>query len=89
MRGFFRGLPETLWRATVVLAALAFVVQIAIAIGRSAEVTVSWLLFELTVTIAFLALPLAIAWRGKRDDSVWYAGGGLFLLLALWKIFFF
>ena len=86
---FLRGLPETLWRATVGLAILAFCVQIAIAVGRSGAVSIQWLLVELVVTVALLALPVGIAWRGKRAGSLWYAGGGLFLLAALWKIFFF
>jgi hypothetical protein len=89
MLGFLRGLPETLWRATVALAFLAFFVQIAIAVGRSGAVSFERLLLELVVTVAFLALPVGIAWRGKREGSLWYAGGGLFLLTALWKIFFF
>jgi hypothetical protein len=89
MRSFLRGLPETLWRGTVAIAVLAFLVQIAIAIGRGGAVSFTWLLFELTVTVALLALPVGIAWHGKRESSLWYAGGGLVLLVALWKIFFF
>ena len=89
MLGFLRGLPETLWRATAVLAIVAFLVQIAIAVGRTGAVSIEWLFLELVVTVAFLALPVGIAWRGKCDDSLWYAGGGLVLLAALWKIFFF
>jgi hypothetical protein len=89
MRAFLRGLPETFWRATVALAVLAVLVQIAIAIGRGEAVSFAMLLFEFAVTVTLLALPIGIAWHGKRENSLWYAGGGLFLLAALWKIFFF
>jgi hypothetical protein len=86
---FVRTLPTTLWWATVFFAVLALCVQIAIAVGRSGAVARQQLLLELVVTLILLALPVGIAWRGKRDGSLWYAAGGLFLLLVMGRIFFF
>ena len=86
---FLRELPKTLWWVTLSLAALAMAVQIAIAIARSGAVSREELLLEFALTLALLALPVGIAWRGRRDGSLWYAAGALVLLGALGKIFFF
>jgi len=89
MMTFLRALPNTLWWTTVFLAVLALFSQVAIAIGRSGTFAPQMLLVELVVTVALLALPVGIAWRGRRENSLWDAGGGLVLLLALGRIFFF
>ena len=60
-----------------------------IAVARSGAVGVELLLAEFTFTVAFLALPVGIAWRGRQQGSLWYAVGGLFLLLVMARIFFF
>ena len=89
MLQFLRTLPTTLWWTTLFLAVIAFFTQIAIALGRGGAVAIEMLLLELLVTVALLALPVGIAWRGRRENSLWYAAGGLFLLAALSRIFFF
>ena len=89
MISFLRTLPKTLWWATVFLAVIAFLTQIAIALARGGAGGIGMLLLELLVTLALLALPVGIAWRGRRENSLWYAAGGLFLLAALGRIFFF
>ena len=89
MKAFLRTLPETLWRLTVILAIVAFLTQIGVAVARSGAVSIELLLAEFVFTLVFLALPLGIGWYGRGRNSVWYTGGGLFLLLAMWRIFFF
>lgn len=89
MLSFLRTLPNTLWWITVFLATVAFFTQIGIAVARSGAVSIELLLAEFVFTIVFLALPLGIAWYGRQRNSLWYTGGGLFLLLAMGRIFFF
>ena len=85
---FLRTLPSFLWWVTLCLAALALVVQIAIAFARSGAVPGMTLLAEFTVTIALLAIPVGIAWKGRQEGSLWYAAGALVLLGTMGKIFF-
>ena len=89
MMAFLRTLPNTLWWITVFLAGVAFFTQVGVAVARSGAVSLELLLFEFVFTLVFLALPLGIAWYGRERNSLWYTGGGLFLLLAMWRIFFF
>jgi hypothetical protein len=89
MAAFFRTLPNTLWWITLALAIVALLTQIAVAVARSGAVSVEQLLAEFVFTLAFLVLPVGIAWRGRQQGSLWYAAGALVLLLALAKIFFF
>jgi hypothetical protein len=89
MMAFLRTLPNTLWWITLSLAVVALLTQIAIALARSGAVGVEQLLAEFAFTLAFLAIPVGIAWRGRQEGSLWYAGGALVLLGALAKIFFF
>jgi hypothetical protein len=89
MKAFLRTLPETLWRLTVLLAVVAFLTQIGVAVARSGAVSIELLLAEFVFTLVFLALPLGIGWYGRERNSIWYTGGGLFLLVAMWRIFFF
>lgn len=89
LKAFLRTLPDTLWRLTVILAVVAFLTQIGVAVARSGAVSIELLLAEFVFTLVFLALPLGIGWYGRGRTSVWYTGGGLFLLLAMWRIFFF
>ena len=84
-----RTLPHTLWNVTRFFAVLAFFTQMAIAVARSGAVAWELLLAEFTVTLALLALPVGIAWRGKQENSLWYAAGGLFLLAVMGRMFFF
>ena len=89
LKAFLRTLPETLWRLTVLLAVVAFLTQIGVAVARSGAVSIELLLAEFVFTLVFLALPLGIGWYGRERNSLWYTGGGLFLLAAMWRIFFF
>jgi hypothetical protein len=89
MLAFLRTLPNTLWWITLGLAIVATLTQVAIAIARSGMIAVEQLLAEVTFTIVLLALPVGIAWRGRQEGSLWYACGGLFLLVTMAKIFFF
>ncbi len=89
LKAFLRTLPDTLWRLTVILAIVAFLTQIGVAVARSGAVSIELLLAEFVFTLVFLALPLGISWYGRERNSLWYTGGGLFLLLAMWRIFFF
>jgi hypothetical protein len=89
MLALLRSLPGALWWVTLSLAGLAVLVQIAIAVARSGAVPLLELLIEFAITLALLAIPVGIAWRGRRDGSLWYACGALVLLAALGKIFFF
>lgn len=89
LKAFLRSLPDTLWRITVILAVVAFFTQIGVAVARSGAVSIELLLAEFVFTLVFLALPLGIGWYGRERNSLWYTGGGLFLLLAMWRIFFF
>jgi hypothetical protein len=89
MLAFLRSLPNTLWWITLSLAVVALFTQIAIAMARSGAVAVETLLAEFTFTLAFLALPVGIAWRGRQEGSLWYAAGALVLLGTMAKIFFF
>ena len=89
MMELIRSLPNTLWWITVFLATMAFFAQVAIAVARSGAVSLELLLLEFVVTLVLLALPLGIAWYGRERNSLWYSGGGLFLLLAMARIFFF
>lgn len=89
MVAFLRALPDTLWWVTLFFAVLAFFSQLAISFGRSSSVSVGQLLAEFVVTIALLALPVVIAWRGKQQRSLWYALGAIVLLVAFARIYFF
>jgi hypothetical protein len=89
MLAFLRTLPNTLWWITLFLAVVAFFTQVGIAVARSGAVSVNLLLSEFVFTLIFLSIPLAIAWYGRQRRSIWYTGGGLFLLLAMARIFFF
>jgi hypothetical protein len=89
MAAFLRALPDTLWWVTLFFAVLAFLTQIAISFARSGSVGVGQLLAEFVVTVALLALPVGIAWRGRQLRSLWYALGALVLLVAFARIYFF
>ena len=89
MMAFLRSLPNALWWITAFLAVVAFFTQIGIAVARSGSVSVGRLLAEFIVTVVLLAVPLGIAWYGRQRHSLWHTGGGLFLLLAMARIFFF
>ena len=89
MMAFLRSLPNTLWWITLFLAVVAFFTQVGIAVARSGAVSVELLLAEFVFTLSFLAIPLVIAWYDRQRRSRWYAAGGLFLLLAMARIFFF
>jgi hypothetical protein len=89
MMAFLRTLPDTLWRLTVILAVVAFFTQIGVAVARSGAISIEILLAEFVFTLVFLAIPLGIGWYGRERNSLWYTGGGLFLLLAMARIFFF
>ena len=89
LKAFLRTLPDTVWRLTVILAIVAFLTQIGVAVARSGAVSIELLLAEFVFTLVFLALPLGIGWYGRERNSLWYTGGGLFLLVAMWRIFFF
>ena len=89
MLAFLRSLPKTLWWITLFLAVVAFFTQVGIAVARSGAVSIELLLAEFVFTLVFLAIPLGIAWYGRQRGSLWYAGGGLFLLVAMARIFFF
>lgn len=89
MMAFIRSLPNTLWWLTIVLAAVAFFTQVGIAVARSGAVSLELLAAEFVFTVVFLALPVGIAWYGRQRRSLWYTGGGLLLLVAMWRIFFF
>ena len=89
MMAFLRTLPNTLWWVTLFLAVVAFFTQIGIAVARSGAVSFELLLAEFVFTLVFLAIPIGIAWYGRQKDSLWYAAGGLFLLVAMARIFFF
>lgn len=89
MAAFIRSLPDTLWWVTLFFAVLAFLTQIAIYFARSGSVSIAQLLAEFVVTVALLALPVGIAWRGKQQRSLWYALIALILLVAFARIYFF
>lgn len=89
MMTFLRSLPEALWWTTLFFAVLAIFSQVAIAVARSGSVGIGQLLGEFVVTIALLAIPVGIAWRGRQQRSLWYALGALALLVAFARIFFF
>ncbi len=89
MLTFLRTLPNTLWWLTLFLAVVAFFTQIGIAVARSGAVSIELLLAEFVFTLLFLAIPIAIAWYGRQRNSLWYTSGGLFLLVAMARIFFF
>lgn len=86
---FLRTLPQQLWWVTVFFAVLALITQTAIAFARSGAVAWQMLLLEFILTIALLMIPVGIAWRGRQQNSLWYAAGGLFLLATMARIFFF
>jgi hypothetical protein len=86
---FLRNLPQRIWWVTLFFAVLAFFTQMAIAVARSGAVGWELLLAEFTFTVVLLALPVGIAWKGKQENSLWYAGGGLILLAVMARIFFF
>jgi hypothetical protein len=86
---FLRTLPQRLWWVTLFFAVLAFFTQMAIAVARSGAVAWELLLAEFTFTVVLLALPVGIAWKGKQENSLWFAGGGLILLAVMARIFFF
>ena len=88
MMALLRALPNALWWVTVFFATLAFFTQLAIMIGRSGAVALWMLLVEFIVTLAILALPVALAWRARQRQSLWYAAGALVLLIAFARIFF-
>ena len=83
MMAFLRTLPNTLWGITLFLAVVAFFTQIGIAVARSGAVSAGMLLAEFIFTLIFLAVPLGIGWYGRQRGSLWYTGGGLFLLVAM------
>ena len=89
MMALLRTLPNTLWWITLFLAVVAFFTQIGIAVARSGAVSVGMLVTEFIFTLVFLAIPLGIGWYGRQRNSLWHTGGGLFLLLAMARIFFF
>jgi hypothetical protein len=89
MMAFLRTLPNTLWWITAFLAVVAFFTQIGIAVARSGAVSLELLLAEFIFTLVFLAVPIGIGWYGRQRNSIWYTGGGLFLLVAMARIFFF
>ena len=89
MMAFLRSLPNTLWWITAFLGVVAFFTQIGIAVARSSAVSVGRLLAEFVFTVVLLAIPLGIAWYGRQRSSLWHTAGGLFLLLAMARIFFF
>ena len=89
MLTFLRTLPNTLWWITLFLAVVAFFTQVGIAVARSGAVSVGMLLAEFIFTLVFLAIPLGIGWYGRQRGSLWYTGCGLFLLVAMARIFFF
>ena len=89
MMAFLRSLPNTLWWTTVFLVVVAIFTQIGIAVARSGSVSVQRLLAEFVVTLVLLAIPLGISWHGRQRGSLWYTGGGLFLFVAMARIFFF
>ena len=89
MANFVRALPNSLWWVTVFFAVLAFFTQIAIMIGRSGVVAFWMLMAEFVVTLAILAVPIGLAWRGKQQQSLGYAIGALVVLLGFARIFFF
>lgn len=89
MMAFLQTLPNTLWWITLFLAVVAFFTQIGIAVARSGAVSLELLLAEFIFTLVFLAIPIGIAWYGRQRNSIWYTGGGLFLLVAMARIFFF
>jgi hypothetical protein len=89
MMAFLRTLPNTLWWITAFLSALAFFTQIGIAVARSGAVSVGRLLTEFVFTVVLLAIPLGIGWYGRQRNSLWHTAGGLLLLLAMARIFFF
>lgn len=88
MRNLLRALPNTLWWAVVFSAVLALFTQIAIMVGRFGSVSLWMLLIEFCITIALLALPVVLAWRGREKQSVWFAIGAVIVLAAFARIFF-
>lgn len=88
MIAFWRALPNTIWWITVFFAVMAVFTQIAISIGRLGSSDAFMLLAEFVVTVALLCLPVIIAWRGRRDGSLWYGLGALIILAAFWRIYF-
>ena len=88
MRKLLRVLPNTLWWAVVFFAVLAFFTQIAIMVGRFGSVDLWMLLIEFCITIALLAVPVGLAWRGRETQSLWFAIGALVVLAAFARIFF-
>jgi len=88
MRKLLRALPNTLWWTVVFFAVLAFFTQIAIMFGRLGATELWTLLIEFCVTIALLAIPVGLAWRGRETQSVWFAIGALVVLAAFARIFF-
>lgn len=89
MLAVIRALPNMLWWVTLFFAVLAFFTQVAIMVGRSGSVAIWLLLAEFCVTLALLGLPLWLAWRGRQQQSLWYALGALVILVAFARIFFF
>ena len=89
MMAFLRSLPNTLWWITLFLGVVAFFTQVGIAVARSGAVSVQLLLAEFVFTLVFLSIPLGISWYGRQRASLWYTAGGLFLLVAMARIFFF
>lgn len=88
MLTFLRTLPQRLWWVTLSLAGFAVLAQIAVALARSGSVSAQTLLTEFILSLALLAVPVGIAWRGRQEGSLWYATGALVLLVVLGKIFF-
>lgn len=88
MRTLLRGLPNTLWWAVVFFAVLAVFTQIAILFGRFGSVDLWMLLIEFCVTIAILAIPVGLAWRGRETQSLWYSIGAVIVLAGFARIFF-
>lgn len=88
MMAFLRALPNMIWWITVFFAILAFFTQIAISLGRLGSSDALMLLAEFVVTLALLCLPVAIAWRGRQQGSLWYGVGALVILAAFARIYF-
>ena len=90
MMVFLRTLPNTLWWITALPGGGGVLHSdwhrrgLGAAPFRSGR-----LLTEFIVTVVFLGIPLGIGWYGRQRDSLWYTGGGLFLFVAMARIFFF
>ena len=89
MSTFIRSLPERIWWVTVILAGMSVVAQLGLAYTRSGTTSLEMLLAEFLLTVVLLTIPIYVAWRARREGSLWYACGALVLFVALARIFFF